>query len=104
VVRRCDLAGSTSQIVRVVEGAAAGATLVIGTETNLVTRLAAQHPGKTVVPLAPSLCGAMNLIDAQHLLAVLEAILEGRLDDVVRVPGETVAGATRALQTMLTVV
>jgi quinolinate synthase len=104
VVRRSDLAGSTSRIVRVVEEAAAGATLVIGTEMNLVSRLAAQHPGKTVVPLAPSLCAGMSLIDAQHLLSVLEAILEGCLEDAVRVPAETVAGATRALQTMLTVV
>ncbi len=104
VVGRSDLAGSTSEIVRVVEEAVAGATLVIGTEMNLVGRLAAQHPDKTIVPLVLSLCGAMGLIDAQHLLSVLEALQEGRLDDAVRVPSEKVAGATLALHTMLTVV
>jgi quinolinate synthase len=104
VVARSDVAGSTSHIVRVVEEAPAGATLVIGTEKNLVSRLATEHPDKTVVPLAPSLCGAMSLINPQNLLSVLEAILENRVDDAVRVPPETVAGATLALDRMLAVV
>ncbi len=104
VVGRSDLAGPTSQIVRVVEEAPAGATLVIGTETNLVSRLAAQHPDKTVVPLAPSLCRAMSLVDPQRLLSVLESLLTGRLEDAVTVPPETIVGASRALHAMLTVV
>ena len=104
VVARSDVAGSTSHIVRVVEEAPAGATFVIGTEKNLVSRLATEHPDKTVVPLAPSLCGAMSLINPENLLSVLEAILENRVDDAVRVRPETVAGATLALDRMLAVV
>ena len=103
VVAASDESGSTSYIVRVVEEAAAGSTFVIGTEKNLVSRLAAEHPEKTVVPLAPSVCGAMSRITPQRLLAVLEAILEGRADDAVSVPAETIAGATVALDRMLAV-
>jgi quinolinate synthase len=103
VVGRADAGGSTSRIVRVVEEAPAGSSFVIGTEKNLVSRLAAEHPDKTVVPLAPSLCGAMGLINPENLLAVLEALLENRLDDAVHVPPETVAAATLALDRMLAV-
>lgn len=101
VVAVSDESGSTSYIVRVVEESQAGATLVIGTETNLVSRLAAEHPDKSVVPLSPSLCGAMSRITPQRLLAVLEAILDDRVDGAVLVPEETVAAATLALDRML---
>jgi quinolinate synthase len=103
VVAVSDESGSTSYIVRVVEESSAGATLVIGTEKNLVSRLAAEHPDKTVVPLSPSLCGAMGRITPQKLLSVLEAILDKRVGSAVQVPPETVAGATLALDRMLAV-
>ncbi len=103
VVAASDESGSTSYIVRVVEESPAGATLVVGTEKNLVSRLAAEHPDKTVVPLAASLCGAMSRITPQRLLAVLESIVENRVADAVRVPPETVEGATLALDRMLAV-
>jgi len=103
VVAVSDESGSTSYIVRVVEKSPAGATLVIGTEMNLVSRLAAEHPDRTVVPLFPSLCGAMSRIPPERLLAVLEAILDNQVGGAVRVQPETVAGATLALDRMLAV-
>ncbi|MDH4208407.1 MAG: quinolinate synthase NadA [Anaerolineae bacterium] len=103
VVSASDESGSTSRIVRVVEESPAGAVLVIGTEMNLVSRLAAEHPDKAVVPLSPSLCGAMSRITPQRLLATLEAILSKRVGGAMQVPAETVAGATLALDRMLAV-
>lgn len=104
VVGRSDVAGSTSHIVRVVAEAPPGSSFVIGTETNLVNRLAAQHPDKRVVPLARSLCGAMARITPANLLSVLEGILEGGMEGSVRVAPETVEGARLALDRMLSVV
>jgi quinolinate synthase len=103
VVARSDKNGSTSFIVRTVEESPAGTTLVIGTEINLVSRLAKEHPDKTVVPLARSLCGAMFHINPHNLLYTLEGILEDRVDNVVQVPREIAQGANLALEKMLAV-
>jgi quinolinate synthase len=104
VVARSDGAGSTSYMVRAVQEAAPGSSFVIGTETNLVNRLAAEHPEQSVVPLAPSFCEAMGRITPQNLLVVLEAILDGRTEGAVSVDVETVEGARLALERMLSVV
>jgi quinolinate synthase len=103
VVAKSDRNGSTSFIVRAVEEGPAGATFVIGTEINLVSRLAKEHPDKTVVPLARSLCGAMFRINPQNLLYSLDGIVEGRMDSVVEVPEEIAEGANLALGRMLQV-
>ena len=55
VVELADAVGSTSFIVKYVENAPAGATVVIGTEINLIERLALEHPHKKVVELHRSL-------------------------------------------------
>jgi quinolinate synthase len=103
VVARSDQSGSTSFIVRSVEAAAAGTTFVVGTEINLVSRLAKEHPDKTIVPLARSLCGAMFHINPHNLLHVLDGILEGRGDNMVEVGEETARDAKLALDRMLEV-
>lgn len=103
VVARSDRNGSTSFMVRAVEESPSGAAFVIGTEVNLVSRLAKEHPDKTVVPLAHSLCGAMFHISPHNLLYILDGILEGRMDNVVDVPEEVAAGANLALDRMLEV-
>jgi len=103
VVARADMNGSTSFIVRAVEESPSGATFVIGTEINLVSRLAKEHRDKTVVPLARSLCGAMFHINPHNLLYILDGILEGRTDNIVEVPGEIAEGANLALDRMLEV-
>ena len=101
VVGTADSAGSTSYMVRVVAEAPAGSSFVIGTETHLVNRLAAEHADKTVVPLARSFCDAMGRITPGRLLAVLESIERGGEGYVVRVPSHVTRGARLALDRML---
>jgi quinolinate synthase len=103
VVARSDASGSTSLIVRTVEESPDGTAFVIGTEINLVSRLAKEHPDKTIVPLARSLCGAMFRINPYNLLYVLESIVKDRADGIVEVPEEIAEGANLALDRMLTV-
>jgi quinolinate synthase len=103
VVQAADGAGSTGYIVRAAEEAPAGSTLAIGTEINLVARLARRHADKTIIPLARSLCGAMYRVSEQALLHTLESILAGRPEYVVTVDAETTRWANEALQRMLDV-
>lgn len=72
VVAVSDANGSTEFIVKSVENAPPGTVLVIGTEVNLVTRLAHEHPDKTVLPLSRSLCPNMFRITPGALLYTLE--------------------------------
>ncbi len=71
-VREADAAGSTSFLIRFVQEAPAGATVLIGTEENLVLRLAARYAGeKTVIPLLSSRCSNMAKITEEKLAAQL---------------------------------
>lgn len=101
VVQAADGAGSTGYLVRTAAEAPAGSSLAIGTEINLVGRLARRHTDKTIVPLARSLCGAMYRSSEHTLLATLESIEAGRPQHVVRVEAETARWANEALQRML---
>lgn len=103
VVASADGNGSTSFIVKAVEDAPTGSTFVIGTEVKLVSRLAREHPEKTVVPLAHSACDAMAQVTQYKLLYTLEGVLEGRSENIVRVPEEIAGSANRALERMLEV-
>ena len=98
VVSAADAAGSTEFICRYVEQAPAGATLYIGTEINLVSRLAAEHPEKRVYEVFRSLCPNMFRIDLPKLLWTLDGI-----GDVNRVcvDSETKEHAKLALEKML---
>ena len=78
VVALADADGSTEFIIRYVDQAPAGATVVVGTEIHLVERLArAAAPGKKVVELAHSLCPHMYRINLHHLLWVLDSLAAG---------------------------
>jgi quinolinate synthase len=78
VVSEADASGSTEQIISYTEEQAEGSTVVIGTETNLVKRLARRFEGtKTVVPLSESKCEDMSRITLANLCMVLEGILKG---------------------------
>ncbi len=103
VVRSADLAGSTEFIIEQVRQAAAGTHWVIGTEINLVRRLALEHPEQRVRSLQKSVCPCvtMNRIDPAHLLWVLENLLEGHLVNVVQVPETVRHYAKVALDRML---
>ncbi len=102
VLRLADAHGSTSQIVKYVAAAQAGATVVIGTELNLVKRLAALHKGRVAVyPLRPSACRNMALTSEEKLLALLENWPE---ENEIHVESDLKAKASLALQRMLAIV
>ena len=101
VVQAADLNGSTSFILRTVRDAPPGSRFAVGTEINMVARLARDYPDKLTVPLARSLCGAMYRTSPNHLLYTLESLLRGEMVGVVTVPEETARWANAALERML---
>jgi quinolinate synthase len=107
VVRACDAAGSTSYLIRYAAELPDGETLVIGTEINLVRRLAEQHKGRiTILPLIESSCPHMAQTTEERLAAALDALQNSRETGqdspfLVRVPEELKAPAKRALECML---
>ena len=103
VVEAADLVGSTEYIIRTVAAAEPGSSWAIGTELNLVRRLADAHPDKRIVFLDKTVCycSTMNRIDLPHLVWALEELVAGRVPNQVRVPAETAASARTALDQML---
>ena len=99
VVALADAAGSTSYIVKYVENAPPDTTIIIGTEINLINRLAQEYPDKTVLELHHSLCPNMFKINLNNLLHTLENIGEY---NVITVPEDIKADAGLALDRMLT--
>jgi len=98
VVNISDATGSTSFIVKYVQEATKGATVIIGTEINLIQRLALEHPDKRILDLHNSLCPNMYKINPENLLWTLENLGEA---NVVTVPEEIRANSRIALDRML---
>ncbi|GAC1440688.1 MAG: quinolinate synthase NadA [Mycobacteriales bacterium] len=98
-----DLVGSTDFIIRTLNAAPAGSAWAIGTELNLVKRLAAQHPDKTIVFLDRTVCfcATMNRIDLPHLVWSLEQLVAGHVPNRITVESETARHARAALDQML---
>jgi len=105
VVEKADLVGSTEFIIRTVEASPAGSSWAIGTEHNLVARLAAQHPDKHIRTLSPFACqcSTMYRIDPIDLMRTLEGIPRGEWRWPVRVAPEVAAEARSALDRMLAI-
>ena len=103
VVTRADLVGSTEFIVKAVEAAPAGSSWAIGTELNLVRRLAAAHPDQQITFLdrAVCFCSTMNRIDLPHLVWALESLAAGRLVNRIQVDPEVARWARVGLDQML---
>ncbi|HEY6749130.1 MAG TPA: quinolinate synthase NadA [Mycobacteriales bacterium] len=103
VVTAADLVGSTEYIIRVIDAAPAGTKFAVGTELNLVQRLAKRHPDKTVVFLEKSVCycSTMNRIDLPHLVRSLESLAAGQVVNRITVEPETARHARAALDRML---
>jgi len=103
VVQAADLVGSTEHIIKTLEAAPAGSAWAIGTELNLVRRLALQHPDKQVVFLDKTacFCSTMNRIDLPHLVWALEELVAGRVPNRIEVDLETAEHARQALDQML---
>lgn len=99
VTRIVDAHASTSGIIKYVEAAPAGSVIVVGTEVNLVERLARLHAGRvTVKALAPSVCTNMSMTSEKSLQELLEKWPEANL---IRVPPRVAVDARAALDRML---
>ena len=103
VVLKADLIGSTEFIIKAVEKAPPGSKWAIGTELNLVKRLANAHPDQEIVFLEQHVCycATMNRIDLPHLVWALENLAQGHVVNQITVDAETERYAKEALQRML---
>ncbi|MGD9955298.1 MAG: quinolinate synthase NadA [Candidatus Nanopelagicales bacterium] len=103
VVTAADYVGSTEFIIKTLEAAPAGSAWAIGTELNLVKRLALAHPDKQVVFLDKTVCfcSTMNRIDLPHLVWALENLVEGNVVNRIEVDPDVAHWARVALDRML---
>ena len=103
VVLKADYVGSTEYIIKTLAAAEPGTSWAIGTELNLVRRLAEQHPDKRIMFLDRTICycSTMNRIDLPHLVWVLESLVEDRVVNQIVVDPETARWARVALDRML---
>jgi quinolinate synthase len=103
VVAAADVVGSTEMIIKTVEESAPGSKWAIGTELNLVQRLANENPDKEVVFLDKTVCycSTMNRIDLPHLVWTLESLVDGNIVNQIKVEKETAKFAKVALDRML---
>lgn len=103
VVNKSDLNGSTEFIIRTLNEAPAGSQWAVGTEVNLVNRLAKQHKDKFVTLLAPDLCmcATMFRIAPENLLWSLENLIAGNVVNHITVDDDTAHWARVALDRML---
>ncbi|HET9860301.1 MAG TPA: quinolinate synthase NadA, partial [Nocardioidaceae bacterium] len=87
VVTKADLVGSTEFIIKTIEAAPAGSSWAIGTELNLVQRLANAHPDKNIVFLDKTVCycATMNRIDLPHFVWAMENLVAGNVVNVIEV-------------------
>ena len=106
VVQAADVSGSTEHIINTVRNSPAGSIWAVATEIHLVNRLANDvAPDKTVVTLDPfgCLCSTMFRVSPNHLLWMLEGLVEGKIHNQITVSEPTEEFARIALDRMLTV-
>jgi quinolinate synthase len=103
VVSRADVVGSTEMIIKTVENSPIGSKWAIGTELNLVQRLANRFPDRDIHFLDKTVCycSTMNRIDLPHLVWAMESLVDGRLVNQISVDTETAKFAKVALERML---
>ena len=106
VVQAADVSGSTEHIINTVRSSPPGSIWAVATEVHLVNRLKNEvAPDKTVVTLDPfgCLCSTMFRVSPNHLLWVLEGLVQGRIQNQIIVPEPQKSFARLALDRMLTV-
>ncbi len=106
VVQAADVSGSTEHIINTVKASPSGTVWAVATEIHLVNRLKNQvEPDKTVVTLDPfgCLCSTMFRVSPNHLLWVLEGLVDGQIHNQITVPEPQKSFARLALDRMLTV-
>jgi len=103
VVLNADVVGSTEMIIKTVTQSPAGSKWAIGTELNLVQRLANENPDKQIVFLDKTVCycSTMNRIDLPHLVWAMESLVNGRLVNQIKVKEDVAKYAKVALDQML---
>ena len=103
VVLKADHVGSTEFIIKTIEAAPAGSSWAIGTELNLVKRLADAHPDKHIAFLDRTVCycSTMNRIDLPHFVWAMESLVAGTVVNRIQVDPDTEHHALVALQRML---
>ena len=103
VVTNADVVGSTEFIIKTIENAPSGSAWAIGTEFNLVSRLAKAHPDKNIVYLDKTLCycSTMNRIDLPHLVWVMESLVAGHVVNQITVDSRVKKFSQLALERML---
>lgn len=103
VVTHADVVGSTEFIIKTIEAAPSGSSWAIGTEFNLVSRLAKAHPDKTIVFLDKTLCycSTMNRIDLPHLVWAMESLVAGHVVNQINVDATVKKFSQLALERML---
>lgn len=107
VCKQSDYVGSTEYIIKMVKEGAPNTKWLVGTELNLVNRLAEEvkHEGKVVQFMAPTvcMCSTMQRIDPQHLAWTLENLAEGNIVNQIKVPAHEARSAKLALDRMLAI-
>ncbi len=103
VVEAADMDGSTEFILETIAAAPAGSQWAVGTEINMVNRLAADHPDKLVFCLDPVICpcSTMYRIHPAYLAWVLEGLVEGQVLNEIVVADRVKVAARVALDRML---
>jgi quinolinate synthase len=104
VVQAADASGSTEKIIQTVKASPKGSVWAVATEIHLVNRLAREvAPDRTVVTLDPfgCLCSTMFRVSPNHLLWILEGLVDGQIHNQIIVPDETKRWARLALDRML---
>ena len=107
IVDVSDLNGSTDFIIKTIQAAPAGSSWAVGTEKNLVDRLAKDNPDKKIFSLNPysCACGTMNRISLKHLAWVMDCIDKGQsMPNRIQVPPSIAKDAKLALDRMMSVV
>ena len=103
VVKAADVVGSTEQIIKTVSQSPAGSSWAVGTELNLVNRLANENPDKNVYFLDRTVCycSTMNRIDLPHLVWTLESLVAGDVVNQIKVDEKVARFSKLALEQML---
>ena len=105
VVNAADSNGSTQFIKNYVESMPEGSKVGIGTEINMVARLAQEHPDKHIECLDSQVCpcSTMYMIHPAYLMDVLERLVDGEIPNQIVVPDSVQEGSMLALNRMLSI-
>ena len=100
-----DANGSTQYIINYVNNLPEGSTVAIGTEINMVARLADDHPDKHIECLDPEICpcSTMYMIHPAYLMDLLEKLVDGKVHNQISVSNEVQEGSLLALERMLSI-